>query len=112
MGRSNKVYSFTKVRKKLTKSGVVAVAVGLESLATLALLICYGIYKAGKMTGVICYLPYISLIACIICAIKTNIDRERIDVSGKYLVLGHRICLVSAVLHGLVFFTGICQIIM
>ena len=112
MGRSNKVYSFTKVQKKRTQSGVVALAVGIESLAVLALLICYGIYKAGQMTGAICYLPYISLVACILCAIKTNVDRERIDVSGKYLQLGHRLCVVSALIHAFIFFVGIYQIIM
>ena len=112
MGRFNKVYSFTKVRKKRTRSGMVALAVGIESLATLVLMILVGIYKAGKMTGAICYIPYISLIACIICAIKTNVDRKRIDVSGKHLVLGHRVCLASALIHGFIFFVGIYQIIM
>ncbi len=112
MGRTGKVYSFTKVRKKRTQSGFVALAIGIESLAVLALLICYGIYKAGQMVGAICYLPYVSFIACVICAIKTNIDRERIDVSGKYLVLGHRLCVVSAILHAFIFFVGIYQIIM
>ena len=112
MGKSNKVYSFTKVRKRRTQSGMVALVVGIESLATLALLILYGVYKAGQMTGVICCLPYISLFACVACAIKTNVDRERIDVSGKYLVIGHRMCLVSAWIHAFVLFVGIYQIIM
>ena len=112
MGKSNKVYSFTKVRKKRTRSGVVALVIGIESLAILALLILFGIYKAGQMTGAICYLPYISLFACAACAIKTNVDRERIDVSGKYLELGHRISLVSAWIHAFVLFVGIYQIIM
>ena len=112
MGKSNKVYSFTKVRKKRTRSGMVALAVGIESLATLALLILYGIYKGGQMTGIICYLPYISLIACAVCALKTNVDLKRIDVSGKYLLVGHRVCLVSALIHAFIFFVGIYQIIM
>ena len=112
MGRSNKVYSFTKVRKKRTQSGFWALAIGIESLAVLLFLICFGIYKAGQMTGAICYLPYISFIACVICAVKTNIDRERIDVSGKYLRTGHRLCVVSAAIHAFIFFVGIYQIIM
>ena len=112
MSRSNKVYSFTKVRKKRTQSGVVALAVGIESLAVLLLLICYGIYKAGQMSGAICYLPYILFVACVICAVKTNIDRERIDVSGNYLRAGHRLCGVSAWIHAFIFFVGIYQIIM
>lgn len=112
MGRSNKVYSFTKVRKKRTQSGFVALAIGIESLAVLALLIGYGIYKAGQMTGMICFIPYISFFACLICALKTNVDRDRIDVSGKYLVLGHRVCVVSAWLHAIIFLVGVYQIIM
>ena len=112
MGKSNKVYSFTKVRKKRTQSGFVALAVGIESLAVLALLIGYGIYKAGQMTGAICYIPYISFFLCLICAIKTNIDRDRIDVSGKYLMIGHRLCVVSAGIHAFIFLAGLYQIIM
>ena len=112
MGRSDKVYSFTKVHKKRSQSGFVALAIGIESLAVLALLICYGIYKAGQMTGAICYLPYISFIACLICALKTNADIERIDVSGKYLRMGHRLCVISAAIHAFIFFVGIYQIIM
>lgn len=112
MGKSNKVYSFTKVRKRRTQSGFIALAVGVESLAVLAFLICLGIYKAGKLTGMICFIPYLSFAACVILAIKTNFDREHMDVSGKYLNLGHRVCKISAWIHAIVFLMGVYKIIM
>lgn len=112
MGKLNKVYSFTKVRKKRTQSGFIALAVGIESLAVLAFLICLGIYKAGKLTGMICFIPYISFFLCFILVIKTNYDRQHMDVSGKYLDIGHRVCKISAWIHVIIFLMGIYKIIM
>ena len=47
---SNKVYSFTKVEKRRTKSGIYALAAGIISLAVLAFLIGLGIYRGGQMS--------------------------------------------------------------
>lgn len=112
MGKSNKVYSFTKVRKKRTQSGFIALAVGVESLVVLTFLICLGVYKAGQLSGMICFIPYISFFACLILSIKTKFDREHMDVSGKYLVIGHRVCKISAWVHAIVFLMGVYKIIM
>ena len=109
---SSKVYSFTKVRKQRTRSGIYALIIGIESLALILFLIGLGIYQGGKMTGMICFLPYITLMASLVCAIKTNKDMDRMDVSGKYLEIGHRVCLASACVHLLIFFVGILKIIL
>ncbi|MEE1242622.1 hypothetical protein [Frisingicoccus sp.] len=109
---AGKVYSFTKVRKQRTRSGVYALIIGIESLALLLFLIGFGIYKGGKMTGFVCFLPYITLIASLVCAIKTRRDLTRMDVSGKYLNIGHRVCLVSVWSHLIIFLVGILKIIL
>ncbi len=109
---SNKVYSFTKVEKRRTKSGIYALAAGIISLAVLAFLIGLGIYRGGQMSGPVCLIPYITMIGSIVGAAISSRDRSRTDVAGKYLYSGCRICVVSAVLHGIVFLIGILKVIL
>lgn len=109
---ANKVYSFTKVRKQRTKSGVYSLVIGIDSLILLAFLIGFGIYKSGQMTGMICLLPYVSMAASIFCALKTRKDMDRMDVSGKYLEAGYRVCVVSSLVHAGIFMIGILKVIL
>lgn len=109
---AGKVYSFTKVRKQRTRSGIYALIIGIESLVLLLFLILFGIYRGGNMTGILCFLPYISWLASAVCAFKTGKDRERMDVSGKYLDVGHRVSLISVWAHCIVFMVGVLMIIL
>ena len=109
---ANKVYSFTKVRKQRTKSGIYSLVIGIDSLILLAFLIGFGIYKSGQMTGMICLLPYVSMAASIFCAFKTRRDMDRMDVSGKYLEAGYRVCLISALMHTGIFLIGVLKVIL
>ncbi len=109
---SNKVYSFTKVEKRRTKSGIYALITGIISLCVLGFLIGFGIYKGGRMDGAVCLLPYVTMIGSIIGVIVTGKDQSRTDIAGKYLYAGYRVCAVSAVLHGVIFLIGILKVIL
>ena len=109
---ANKVYSFTKVRKQRTKSGIYSLVIGIDSLILLVFLVGFGIYKSGQMTGMICLLPYVSMAASIFCAFKTRKDMDRMDVSGKYLEAGYRVCVVSSFVHAGIFMIGILKVIL
>ena len=109
---SNKVYSFTKVGKRRTKSWIYALAAGIVSLCVLASFIGFGIYKNGQMGGTICLIPYVTMIGSIVGVLITSRDRSRTDVAGKYLHAGHRVCMISAVLHGGIFLIGILKVIL
>lgn len=109
---SNKIYSFTKVEKRRTKSGLYALIAGIISLGVLAFFIGFGIYKSGELHGSICLIPYLTMVVSIIGAVVTGKDLARIDVAGKYLYSGYRVCLCSTILHGLIFFIGILKIIL
>ena len=109
---SNKVYSFTKVEKRLTKSGEYALAVGIISLGVLFFFIGFGIYKNGTMSGAFCLIPYVTMIASIVCAGITRKDQSRIDVAGKCLYAGYRVCAASTVCHIVIFLIGILKVIL
>ena len=109
---SNKVYSFTKVEKRLTKSGEYALAVGIISLGVLFFFIGFGIYKNGTMSGAFCLIPYVTMIASIVCAVITRKDQSRIDVAGKCLYAGYRVCAASTVCHIVIFLIGIMKVIL
>ena len=109
---SNKVYSFTKVGKRRTKSGIYALMTGIISLCVLGGFIGFGIYKSGQMSGEMCLIPYVTMIGSIVGAVISARDRSRTDVAGKYLCSGYRVCVVSAVLHGCVFLIGILKVIL
>jgi hypothetical protein len=109
---SNKVYSFTKVEKRLTKSGEYALAVGIISLGVLFFFIGFGIYKNGTMSGAFCLIPYVTMIASIVCAVITRKDQSRIDVAGKCLYAGYRVCAASTVCHIVIFLIGILKVIL
>lgn len=108
----NKVYSFTKVEKRRTKSGAYALGTGIVSLCVLALFIGFGIYKNGQLSGNVCLIPYVTMIGSIVGAVITSRDRSRTDVAGKYLCAGYRVCMVSAILHGCIFLIGILKVIL
>lgn len=63
---TDKVYSFTKIRKQHTKSGVYALAAGLFSIAVLLFFIGFGIYKGGNMHGIFCLIPYLTMFGSLI----------------------------------------------
>lgn len=109
---SNKVYSFTKVEKRRTKSGIYALMTGLVSVCVLIGLIGFGIYKNGQMSGPICLIPYVTMIGSVAGAVMTRKDQARTDIAGKYLYAGYRVCAVSAVLHGCIFLIGILKVIL
>lgn len=109
---SNKVYSFTKVEKRLTKAGEYALAVGIVSLGVLFFFIGFGIYKNGTMSGAFCLIPYVTMIASIVCAVITRKAQSRIDVAGKCLYAGYRVCAASAVCHIVIFLIGILKVIL
>ena len=74
---SNKVYSFTKVEKRRTKSGIYALATGIVSLCVLGFFIGFGIYKSGQMSGAMCLIPYVTMIGSIVGAVISARDRSR-----------------------------------
>lgn len=109
---SNKVYSFTKVRKQHTNSGSQALAAGILSLSVLIFFMGYGVYKGGSMSGTICLIPYVTMAVSIVYSMITERNIRRTDVAGKHLHSGHRICILSSVLHVVVFIVGVLKIIM
>ena len=109
---SNKVYSFTKVEKRWTKSGEYAFAVGIISFAVLFFFIGVGIYKNGTMSGAFCLIPYVTMVASIIGVVTTRKNQSRIDVAGKCLYIGYRVCAASAVCHVVIFLIGILKVIL
>ncbi len=108
----DKVYSFTKVRKQHTKSGIYGLAFGLVSVAVLLFFIGFGIYKAGKMSGLFCLIPYVTMVGSLVGMFVTKKDIRRTDVAGKYLYVGHRVCQVSVVMHGVILLIGVLKIIL
>ena len=43
---------------------------------------------------------------------KTRKDMDRMDVSGKYLEAGYRVCVVSSLVHAGIFMIGILKVIL
>lgn len=80
---TDKVYSFTKIRKQHTKSGVYALAGGLFSIAVLLFFIGFGIYKGGNMHGIFCLIPYLTMFGSLIGMIAAQKDIRRTDVAGE-----------------------------
>lgn len=111
-GLTDKVYSFTKIRKQHTKSGVYALAGGLFSIAVLLFFIGFGIYKGGNMHGIFCLIPYLTMFGSLIGMIAAQKDIQRTDVAGKYLQAGLRVCEVSSVMHAVILLIGILKIIL
>lgn len=109
---TDKVYSFTKVRKQYTKSGIYALATGAVSIAVLLFFIGFGIYKGGNMRGTFCLIPYVTMVGSLIGAGATKKDMRRSDVAGKYLYAGNTLCRISGGMHLVILLIGILKIIL
>ena len=108
---ARQIYSFTKIEKKRTNSGIIAAAMGAGTIAALVGLIAAAVLLKGNVPF---WLGGCCLLTLIIGAggfVLARSARKNDDTFGRFLEAGYILCAVSVVLHLLLFLTGLLAII-
>lgn len=109
---AKQIYSFTKIEKKRTNSGIIAVAMGAATILALIGLIIGAVALKGAVPF---WLAGCCLLTLIIGAggfLLARAARKNDDTFGRFLDAGYMICAISVGLHLLVFLIGVLAIIM
>ena len=107
---AKQIYSFTKIEKKRTNSGVIAGVMGIISIIGLILLITAAVVQKGQLPFWIAGFGLITLIIAggFVLAWRA---RKNDDTFGKFLNAGYLLCAAGLILHGLIILVGIMAII-
>ncbi len=108
---AKEIYSFTKIEKKRTNSGVIASVMGAASVLGLILLIVAAVLMKGEMPF---WMSGFGLITLIIAAGGFALAwhaRKDDDTFGRFLNAGYILCAAGLILHGIIILIGIMAII-
>ena len=109
---ARQIYSFTKIEKKKTNSGIIAAVMGIVTIIALIGLIVSAAVQKGEVPF---WLAGCCLITLVIAAggfILARAARKNDDTFGRFLDAGYMICAISMGVHLMVFLIGILAIIM
>lgn len=106
------VYSFTKIEKKRTKKGVIALVLGMIAIVALIGLIVAAVVLKGQIPMGIASMAYLSLLAAVIGWSLANEARKNDDSFGRCIESGRIVSIVAVILHIIFILIGIMSIIM
>lgn len=109
---ARQIYSFTKIQKKKTNSGIIAAALGVFTIAALIALVVIAAFMKGEVPFWIAGCCLMTLLIGAAGFVLAGSARKNDDTFGRCLNSGYIICGVSVALHLIIFFTGILAIIM
>lgn len=108
---AKQIYSFTKIEKKRTNSGVIAGVMGIISIIGLILLITAAVVQKGQLPFWIAGFGLITLIIAAGGFVLAWRARKNDDTFGKFLNASYLLCAAGLILHGLIILVGIMAII-
>ena len=109
---AKQIYSFTKIEKKKTNSGLIATAMGAGTIVALIVLVAAAAMLKGEVPF---WLAGCSLLTLMISGgglVLARSARKNDDTFGPFLEAGYILCAISAGLHLLLFLIGLLAIIM
>lgn len=109
---ARQIYSFTKIEKKRTNMGLVAMIIGIVTIAILVALIVGAFVTGGSLPFWIAGFAMLSLMGAGVGFVLVDFARKDDDTYGRFLKSGYVICAVSVGLHMAVFVIGILSIIL
>ena len=109
---ARQIYSFTKIEKKKTNSGVITTIIGAVTILALIGLIVAAVAMGGSVPLWMAGVGVISFIAALAGLIVARETIKDDDVFGKFLNAGKILCGISLGCHCFIIIVGILAIVM
>ena len=109
---AKQIYSFTKIEKKKTNSGVITTVIGAVTILALIGLVVAAVVMGGNVPLWMAGVGVFTLIAALAGLIIARESIKDDDVFGRCLNTGKALCGVSLGLHFFIVIVGILAIVM